>query len=164
MTRMIGAMIKKRAKRSGKAGKKPVSKKKNSQKKSKELHPGEVRKEISQMVESEATDMAQAVIGEGKKGQLATVKYLFEMAEIFPPSPVAEGSEEEDCLAKTLLKRMGIPTEPIPHDEDDEPLNVGQAAAKTGDEDEKKGETPEKSGTDLKDEVSDKSRTPEEGA
>jgi hypothetical protein len=56
----------------------------------KELNPVEVRKDISRMVESHAAKMAQAVIGEGEKGQLATVRYLFEMAEIYPIS--ADGS------------------------------------------------------------------------
>ena len=74
------------------------------------------------MVESHAAKMAQAVIGEGEKGQLATVKYLFEMAEIYPAS--TDGSHataDEDCLARTLLDRLDIPTEPVGRDEEDEP-------------------------------------------
>jgi hypothetical protein len=62
------------------------------------------------MVEAEATTMAQAVIDEGKKGQLATVKYLFEMASIYPPAADGEQvSKEEDCLAKMLLDRLKAP-------------------------------------------------------
>jgi hypothetical protein len=80
-----------------------------------------VRKEVSKMVESEAVEMAQAVIDEGKKGQLATMKYLFEMASIFPAQADQDSaSAEEDCLAKTLLRRLNIPEEPIRRDEDEE--------------------------------------------
>ena len=74
----------------------------------KELNPVEVRKEIAQMVDSEATVMVEAVIGEGKKGQLATVKYLFEMAGVYPPlTDGTQTSTDEDCLAQTLLKSAG---------------------------------------------------------
>jgi len=86
------------------------------------MNPASVRKEIAQMVAAEATTMAQAVIDEGKKGQLATVKYLFEVAEIFPAS--TDGSfatTDEDCLARTLLNRMDVPLEPVARDEEDEP-------------------------------------------
>ena len=65
--------------------------------------------------------MTQAVIDEGKKGQLATVKYLFEMAEIYPES--TDGSQatvDEDCLARTLLHRLNLPEEPIARDEEDD--------------------------------------------
>jgi hypothetical protein len=75
-----------------------------------ETNPTEVRKEVSKMVEAEATTMAQAVIDEGKKGQLATVKYLFEMASIYPPAADGEqATQEEDCLAKMLLDRLKPP-------------------------------------------------------
>ena len=40
----------------------------------------ELRKDLVKMVEAEAEELANAVIAEGKKGQLATVKYLFEMS------------------------------------------------------------------------------------
>jgi hypothetical protein len=98
-----------------------AAKEKSSKKGKQELNPRGVRKDISQMVESEATVMARAVIDEGKKGQLATVKYLFEMAEIYPAS--TDGSQataDEDSLAKTLLRRLNIPEEPIVRDDEDE--------------------------------------------
>jgi hypothetical protein len=112
------AMMKKKAK--GKATKRTA--KKGASKNKKELSPAEVRKDIAKMVKSEAEEMATAVIGEGKKGQLATVKYLFEMAEIFPE--VTDGSQasaDEECLAKTLLRRLDMPDEPVPRDEEDLP-------------------------------------------
>jgi len=120
-------MTKKKAK--SKVIKKTV-KKKRSAKKKKEMNPVEVRKEIAQMVDLEATDMAQAVIDEGLKGQLATVKYLFEVAKIFPPATDgSESTSEEDSLAKTLLHRLNLPEEPIKHEDDDEPVMVGAGAA-----------------------------------
>lgn len=121
-------MIKKKA-RNKSATKKPA-KKKSLSKGKKELNPAEVRKDISQMVKSEAATMAQAVIDEGKKGQLAPVKYLLELAKIFPEA--TDGSQamvDEDCLAKTLLRRMDLPEEPITRDEEDEP----KAASASGD-------------------------------
>jgi len=125
-------MIKKKAK-----GKKTAKKstKKGASRKTKEMNPAEVRHEIAEMVGSEAAEMAQAVIDEGKKGQLATVKYLFEMAEIFPPA--TDGSQvttDEECFAKTLMRRLDLPDTPIPLDEEDETEQV--AAVKRVDEEE----------------------------
>ena len=116
---------------------------KKSNKKGKELNPTEVRKDISRMVESHANKMAQAVIDEGEKGQLATVKYLFEMASIFPESTDgSHATEDEDCLAKTLLTRLDLPTEPVGRDEEDEPVKVAKAAtASTGDAGQKEPNT-----------------------
>jgi hypothetical protein len=121
-------MIKKKAK--SKTAAKKTGKKKGEikTKKEQEAHPAEVRKEVSQMITEEAAEMAKAVIGDARKGQLASVKYLFEMAGVFPAtSESKEGTPEEDSLAKTLLTRLNIPLEPIKHDEDedDEPLELG---------------------------------------
>jgi hypothetical protein len=119
-------MIKKKAK--SKTTKAKKAKKKSAGKRRKrELNPAEVRKDISRLVESEANKMAQAVIGEGKKGQLATVKYLFEMASIFPaPTDGSQASEDEDCLARTLLNRLDLPTEPVGRDDEDETVRVAR--------------------------------------
>jgi len=82
--------------------------------------------------------MADAVIGEGKKGQLATVRYLFEVAKIFPEA--TDGSQataEEESLAKTLLRRLDLPDEPVVRDEEDPPKAVSpveKAAPKPADE------------------------------
>ena len=77
--------------------------------------------------------MTQAVIDEGKKGQLATVKYLLEMAAIYPASTDgSQASENEDCLARTLLNRLDLPDEPIARDEEDEPRVVTVAVKTEG--------------------------------
>lgn len=110
-------MIKKKAK--GKKAAKKTTKRKRSTKKAGEtkLNPSEVRKDIAAMVEAEAGELAGAVIEEGKKGQLATVKYLFEVAHIYPEmfadEKVADG---EKSLAETLLDSLGIPKSPVIHD------------------------------------------------
>lgn len=117
-------MIKKKAKAKTVVAKK-TSKKKSSPKKVKPLHPAEVRKSIAAMVESEAKEMAKAVIHAGKTGQLAQVKYLFEVAEIFPtPTDGSQATEEEESLAKTLLRRLDLPDEPIVRDENGEIVTV----------------------------------------
>jgi hypothetical protein len=115
-------MIKKKA-TSKRATKKAAKKK--TRKGKPELNLKEVRKELAQMVGLEAAVMAKAVIDEGKKGQLATVKYLFEMAEIYPAS--TDGSQattDEDSLAKTLLRRLNLPEEPIARDEEDDEVKA----------------------------------------
>jgi hypothetical protein len=114
-------MTKKKAAESEVGPKTKAKKRKSSSSKSKkETNPAGVRKEVSRIVKSGAVKMARAVITEGK-GQLATMRYLFEMASIFPPEANAEMADpEEECLAKTLLRRLNIPEEPIKHDEDEE--------------------------------------------
>jgi hypothetical protein len=122
-------MIKK--KRKSKSIPKTAKKKKNARKHKKDLNPAEVRKDIAQMVDLQAATMAQAVIDEGKKGQLATVKYLFEMAEIFPGSTDgSQATQDEESLAKTLLRRLDLPDEPVVRDEEDRPPNAGSSAEK----------------------------------
>lgn len=111
-------MITKKAKKKV-AAKKGAKRKRTSEKN--ELNPEVVRKDISKLVEEHAGKMAQAVIGEGEKGQLATVKYLFEMAHIFPPSTDGgQSTKDEECLAKTLLDRLDLPDKPVVHDDDED--------------------------------------------
>ena len=113
-------MIKKKSKKKKTAGKKPA-KRRSASKKANELHPEKVLKDISLMVEDQAASMAKAVIDVGKTGQLAPVKYLLELAKIFPQSTDgSQGTPEEDSLAKTLLDRLNIPSTPIQHDENGE--------------------------------------------
>jgi hypothetical protein len=129
-------MIKKKAK--GKTTTKKTAKKKSTGKGKKELNPAEVRKNIAILVKSEAEEMAEAVIGEGKKGQLATVKYLFEVAEIFPEATDgSQASADEECLAKTLLRKLDLPEEPVGRDEEDAPKTESSPKA-PADGDEKK--------------------------
>ena len=123
----VRALIKKKA--ASITAAKKTGTRKNAKKGKKRLDPAEVRKDMAQMVEWEAAVMMQAVIDEGKKGQLATVKYLFEMAEIYPASTDgSHASAEEDSLAKTLLHRLNLPEEPIAREEEDEPESTSKPA------------------------------------
>ena len=120
--RRCGAMTKKKAK-SGKPTAKKAAKKRQARKK--ELNPAEVRKDISMLVQAQAKEMAAAVIGSGKQGQLAPVKYLFEMANIFPaPTDGSESTKDEDSLAETLLQRLNIPTTPIVQGDEGEEIVI----------------------------------------
>ena len=115
-------MTKKKAKNSKPAAKKAAKKR---QGRKKELNPAEVRKNISMLVQSQAKEMAAAVIGSGKQGQLAPVKYLFEMAKIFPaPTDGSESTKDEDSLAETLLQRLNVPTTPVVHDDEGEEIVI----------------------------------------
>jgi hypothetical protein len=108
------------------AAAKKRAKKKSAKKDKKETNSADVRKRVSTMVKSKAMAMTKSVMGETQKGvtkdmQLATVKYLFEVASIYPPQRDQEAAtDEEDSLAKTLLRRLNIPEEPIRRDEDED--------------------------------------------
>jgi len=107
----------------------------------KETNSADVRKKVSTMVKSKAMAMTKSVIGQTQKGvtkdlQLATVKYLFEMAEIYPPQADQDAaSADEDCLAKTLLNRLNIPDVPIRREENEVEVSVEKTS---GDESEGK--------------------------
>jgi hypothetical protein len=138
-------MIKKKAK--GKTAAKKTARKKSGSKNSKEPNPAEVRKDISLMVEEQAAEMTRAVIEEGKKGQLAPVKFLLEVARIFPaPTDGSEATQEEESLAKTLLRRLDLPDEPIVRDENGEIIKGSPAnkAAETSGADSGSGASDEK--------------------
>lgn len=94
-----------------KSGNKKVAKK-GSRKR--EPNPVKVQKDLALMVESKARKLVQAVIKRGMSGQVAPVKFALEVANIHPHSADAnQATKEEDCLAKTLLDRLGIPSSPV---------------------------------------------------
>lgn len=138
-------MIKKKGKKSRKASGKDI-KKAAKKKKSGKSKPGkneqdskEVRQECSKLVKEDAKELTVAVIGEARKGQLGPVKYLFELANIFPQTDDgSQTSAKEDSLAETLLNRLGIPTHPVVADEYEKAANevipAGLAGKEEGDE------------------------------
>ncbi len=96
----------------------------------KDANPAEVRKDISKIVQSGAKRIAKAVMEQATTGQLAPAKYLFEVAGIYPA--LTDGTfatEDEDCLAKTLLNRLNLPDKPIALDDEDEMGRVASATA-----------------------------------
>lgn len=107
------------------AAKKPAKKKSGTKGKKSEKSAEEVRKDLAKLVKEHAASMTTAVIEEGEKGQVAPVKYLLEMAHIFPEATDGgEATREEDCLAKTLLDRLNVPDKPVVADQDDEDVVV----------------------------------------
>jgi len=85
---------------------------------------------ISKVVKEHAMGMAQAVIGEGEKGQLAPTKYLLELAGVFPASDGSAPTEQEESLAETLFRKLNVPTTPVKlSDEDEDEVVVIPAAS-----------------------------------
>jgi hypothetical protein len=109
-------MIKKKAKRKAT---KTASKKKLPRSK-KDRNPAAVRNDIAKIVESGAKRITKAVMEQAMTGQLAPAKYLFEMASIYPSSTDGSFStKDEESLAETLMRSLGLPDKPIPRDEED---------------------------------------------
>ena len=152
---MIKRKGKKSKKASGKDTKKAAKKKKvRKSKPKKERDAKEVRHECSKLVKEDAREVTVAVIGEAKKGQLGPMKYLFEMANIFPQADDgSQTSAEEDSLAETLLTRLGIPTHPVVADEYEKAANevipAGLAGKEDGDEELEPEKEPDKPEIDV---------------
>jgi len=56
------------------------------------------------------------------------VKYLFEMAGLYPTPDVNQAKPEEASLAKTLLHRLGMPENLVIRQEDEVPLKLAPAS------------------------------------
>jgi hypothetical protein len=112
-------MTKKKTEAVGSTKKKSVRKRTPKKK----IDPAKVREDLAGMVKSGARSIAEAVMVLAMQGELAPAKYLLELAGVFPMTNEGEhATEEEDCLAKTLLDRLNIPRKPVKeaekHDED----------------------------------------------
>jgi hypothetical protein len=79
----------------------------------------EARKSIATLVRMSANEIAKGLIEHAKSGELAPTKYLFELVGLYPATPETS-SKPENSLAYALLKRMGLPTDPVPAEEDAE--------------------------------------------
>ena len=113
----------KKAKAKSAAAPKKAAKKSSPRAKSKkDVDLAEVRKDIANIVGTEAAELVRKLVDEGHKGQLAPVKYLLETAGIFPASVEGENTPEQDSLARTLLRRMGLPEDPIAPVEEEAPV------------------------------------------
>ena len=76
-----------------------------------------VRQRIVDLIRGQAVEMVEAAIGEVEKAQnAAMMKYLFEMAGLYPPTD-QEKPQAEDSLAMTLLQRLGLAEEIRPSKE-----------------------------------------------
>jgi hypothetical protein len=85
----------------------------------------QARANVADLVRNSAGEIAMGMIEGAKAGQLASAKYLFEVAGLYPATEETEVERAEDSLAYTLLKRMGLPTEPVISE------NIAVAAALT---------------------------------
>jgi hypothetical protein len=108
------------------AAKKSAKKSTPDEKKGKDIV--QVRESINDLVKDSAEDIATEVIKVALTGQLATAKYLFEAVGLYPPTEQTTVRPIETTLAHTLLKRMGLPLEPVVVDEDAVPAVVPSAA------------------------------------
>jgi len=78
----------------------------------------EARKIITRMVRESSTEIVSKLIDVAKTGQMAQAKYLFEVVGLYPPTEETTAANPEDSLAYILLKRLGLPTEPVISEED----------------------------------------------
>ncbi len=63
------------------------------------------------------------------KGNLSAMKYLFEMVGLFPASGPQAGPQEQDCLARTLLERLGLEDEVESETGSGRPVESGEREA-----------------------------------
>jgi hypothetical protein len=83
----------------------------------KQLDPAKVREDVAGIVKSRARKITMAVADKAGLGELAPMKYLFEVAHIFPQPPEGTvSSTDDESFAKTLLDRLDIPDHPVIHD------------------------------------------------
>jgi len=114
-------------------GKSKGTTKKTAKKKAPEKKKGkdvvQVRENINELVKDSAEDIATEVIKVAKTGQLASAKYLFEAAGIYPATEqTAMMRPIETSLAHTLLTRMGLPLDPVICDEEPAPAKLASDA------------------------------------
>jgi hypothetical protein len=79
-------------------------------------------------VSSEAVNLVESTIAEADKGHYPAMKYLFEIIGLYP-TPGGETPAEEGSLAKTLLRRLGLPEDPIVERTGTKECPAGPAAA-----------------------------------
>ena len=71
-----------------------------------------IRQQIADLVRDQAVPMVEITISEVDKGHYSAMKYLFEMIGLYPAA-TQEETQGEDSLARTLLRRLGLPEEPM---------------------------------------------------
>jgi hypothetical protein len=91
----------------------------------------EARKTITKMVRESATEIVSKLIEVAKTGQVAQAKYLFEAVGLYPPTEETTTANAEDSLAYILLKRLGLPTEPVISEEEELFPSAGAGYMKT---------------------------------
>jgi hypothetical protein len=99
-------------KRAGAKGRSKSASKKRAPKKetTAQVDIAAVRQDATNLIGGEAGDMVQAVIDECKKGHYQGLKFLFEVAGIFPATSEAP-AEHEPSFAELLCRHLGLPDE-----------------------------------------------------
>jgi hypothetical protein len=92
----------------------------------------QAREKVSDLVRKSAAAIATGVINSAKRGQLASAKYLFEAVGLYPATGQTPEGPAEYSLAHTLLRRMGLPLEPVVVDDDDAPVAAAASAIGMG--------------------------------
>ncbi|HEX4487551.1 MAG TPA: hypothetical protein VH088_14865 [Terriglobales bacterium] len=69
-----------------------------------------VRQNVAALIGANAVRMVETTIAEVDKGHYAAMKYLFELVGLFPGN-LEPAAANDDVLAKTLLRRLGLPEE-----------------------------------------------------
>src|SRR5205809_3838261 len=101
-------MKKTKSRRAGKRGKRLPAGRKSRQ----ATDLAAIRQQITDLVRNQAVPMVEITISEVDKGHYAAMKYLFEMIGLYPAA-AQEETQGEDSLARTLLRRLGLPEEPM---------------------------------------------------
>ena len=108
MLRTGESMKKTKSRRGRKRAKRPATGKKYRQ----ATDLAAIRQQITDLVRNQAVPMVEITISEVDKGHYAAMKYLFEMIGLYPAA-AQEETQGEDSLARTLLRRLGLPEEPM---------------------------------------------------
>lgn len=69
-----------------------------------------VRERVTSLVGKSAEEMVKSAIRGACDGNYQVMKYLFEIAGLYPATTPG-GNPEEDSLAAILLRHLGIPTD-----------------------------------------------------
>lgn len=96
--------------RTGTGGAKAASPAKSGGREAPDL--AEIRRHIADIVGSGAVGMVETTIDQVGKGHYLGMKYLFEMIGLYPATSTDDAAE--DSLAAVLLRRLGLPEQPMP--------------------------------------------------
>lgn len=95
----------------------------------------EARKNIATLVRTSVNEIVVGFIELAKNGEVGPAKYLFEICGLYPAT-AETSAKPENSLAYSLLKRLGLPTDPVVCDDDALPIGLpGGAVAMRGAED-----------------------------
>ena len=73
----------------------------------------QLRQKVRNMVSNQAYEMTRVMIGEVVDGGSVTaMRYLFELAGLYPVNAAMDQPEDQDSLAKTMLERLGLSEAP----------------------------------------------------